>query len=91
MTDLNPKAHFHQDEMTDLDPETQDEMTDLDPIEMNDLYPRTLPILNTSRGTRTAPWSKYASEARKLSRLHDAVRLLVEHLQKLHCQHRIQR
>ena len=70
MTDLDPEAGAHQDEMTDLDLGTQDEMTDLDQalqdemtdldlIEMTDLYQRTLPILNTSRGKCTAPWSKY--------------------------------
>ena len=82
MTDLDPEAAalFHldemtdlvraiQDEMTDLDQALQDEMTDLDLIEMTDLYRRTLPILSTSRGKCTAPWSKYALEALRLSRL----------------------
>ena len=69
MTDLDLAAAVHQDEMTDLDQDIQDEMTDLDLIEMTDLYPRTLPILNTSRGKCTAPWSKYALEVLRLSRL----------------------
>ena len=104
MTDLDPEAAalFHldemtdlvraiQDEMTDLDQALQDEMTDLDLIEMTDLYRRTLPILSTSRGKCTAPWSKYASEVRRLSRLHDAARLLVERLQKPPEDHHVQR
>ena len=71
MTDLDPEAQFRQDEITDLDPEPcQAEMTDLDQ--------RTSPVLNTSSGKCTEPW--IASEVRKLSRLLDAVRLLVEHL-----------
>jgi hypothetical protein len=104
MTDLDPEAAalFHldemtdlvraiQDEMTDLDQALQDEMTDLDLIEMTDLYRRTLPILNTSRCKCTAPWRKYASEVRRLSRLHDAARLLVERLQKHPEVHHVQR
>jgi hypothetical protein len=91
MTDLDPEAGAHQDEMTDLDPGTQDEMTDLDQVEMTDLYRRTLPILNTSRGKCIAPWSKYVLEVRRLSRLLDVVRLPVEHLPKLHGHHRVQR
>ena len=104
MTDLDPEAAalFHldemtdlvraiQDEMTDLDQALQDEMTDLDLIEMTDLYRRTLPILSTSRGKCTAPWSKYVLEVRKLSRLLDVARLLVEHLQKLQGHHHVQR
>ena len=70
MTDLDPEAQFRQDEITDLGPEPcQAEMTDLDQ--------RTSPVLNTSSGKCTEPW--IASEVRKLSRLLDAVRLLVEH------------
>jgi hypothetical protein len=104
MTDLDPEAAalFHldemtdlvraiQDEMTDLDQALQDEMTDLDLIEMTDLYPRTSPILNTSRGKCTAPWSKYVLEVLRLSRLLDVARLLVEHLQKLQGHHHVQR
>jgi hypothetical protein len=91
MTDLDPEAGAHQDEMTDLDPGIQDEMTDLDPAEMTDLCPRTLPILNTSRGKCTAPWSKYVLEVLRLSRLLDVARLLVEHLQKLQGHHHVQR
>ena len=91
MTDLDLAVAVHQDEMTDLDPDIQDEMTDLDLIEMTDLYRRTLPILSTSRGKCTAPWSKYVSEVRRLSRLHGVARLLVEHLQKLHGYPHVQR
>ena len=75
MTDLDPEAHCRQDEMTDLDPAPcQAEKTDLDQ--------RTLPVLNTSSGKCTALW--IASEVRKLSRLLDAVRLLVEHHPRVH-------
>jgi hypothetical protein len=91
MTDLDLAATVHQDEMTDLDPDIQDEMTDLDLAEMTDLCPKASPILNTSRGRCTAPWSKYVLEVLRLSRLLDVVRLLVEHLQKLHGQHHVQR
>ena len=91
MTDLDLAAAVHQDEMTDLDQDIQDEMTDLDLIEMTDLYPRTSPILNTSRGKCTEPWSRYVSEVRRLSRLHDAARLLVERLQKPPEDHHVQR
>jgi hypothetical protein len=93
MTDLDLAAAVHQDEMTDLDPDIQDEITDLDLnlIEITDLYPRTSPILNTSRGKCTAPWSKYVLEVLRLSRLLDVARLLVEHLQKLQGHHHVQR
>ena len=75
MTDLDPEAHCRQDEITDLDPAPrQAEKTDLDQ--------RTLPDLNTSSGKCTALW--IASEVRKLSRLLDAVRLLVEHHPRAH-------
>jgi hypothetical protein len=91
MTDLDPEAGAHQDEMTDLDPGIQDEITDLDLAEMTDLCPKASPILNTSRGRCTAPWSKYALEVLRLSRLLAVVRLLVEHHQRLQGQHRVQR
>ena len=91
MTDLDLAAIVRQDEMIDLDPDIQDEMTDLDPAEMTDLCPRTFPVLNTSRGKCTEPWSRYVSEVRRLSRLHDVARLLVERLQKLPEDHHVQR
>ena len=91
MTDLDPEAGAHQDEMIDLDLGIQDEMTDLDQTEMTDLCPKASPILNTSRGRCTAPWSKYTLEVLRLSRLLAVVRLLVEHHQRLQGQHRVQR
>ena len=75
MTDLDPEAHCRQDEITDLDPAPCQ-------AEKTDLVQRTLPVLNTSSGKCTALW--IASEVRKLSRLLDAVRLLVEHHPRVH-------
>ena len=78
-------------EMIDIDLGTQTEMTDLDQAEMTNFCPKASPILNTSRGRCTAPWSKYALEVLRLSRLLAVVRLLVEHHQRLQGQHRVQR
>ena len=75
MTDLDPEAHCRQDEITDLDPAPRQ-------AEKTDLAQRTSPVLNTSSGKCTALW--IASEVRKLSRLLDAVRLLVEHHPRAH-------
>ena len=62
----------------------QDEMTDLDLEEMTDLFPKIWPILNTSRGTYSVPWTVCVWEARRLSGLFDTVRKLLEHLLKVH-------
>jgi hypothetical protein len=52
MTDLDPEAHFRQDEMTDLDPT---EVQAIVQAEMTDLDRTTLPDLNTSSGKCIAP------------------------------------
>ena len=63
---------------------SQDEMTDLDPDEMTNLVPPASPILNTSRGKCSVPWTVCVWVARRLSGLLDTARKQLEHLQKVH-------
>ena len=62
----------------------QDEMTDLDLDEMTDLVPPASPILNTSRGKCSVPWTVCVWVARRLSGLLDTARKQLEHHRKVH-------